>query len=158
MEYLGYNITRTGIQPIAKKVEAIQAIKRPKTHKQLQGFISIINFYCDMWKNRASLPVPLTALMSKHIIYHGPANTKRTLTPLNDLSGKKFYLPIRTLTLRSKCMLMHAKHNLVPSYPRTENQLHSIPEKWIVHNKTVQRQRRNFYPSLQLSKSSETFY
>jgi hypothetical protein len=29
MEYLGYNTTRTGIQPIAKKVQAIQAIKTP---------------------------------------------------------------------------------------------------------------------------------
>jgi hypothetical protein len=29
MEYLGYNITRTGIQPIEKKVQAIQAIKTP---------------------------------------------------------------------------------------------------------------------------------
>ena len=26
MEYLGYNTTQTGIQPIAKKVQAIQAI------------------------------------------------------------------------------------------------------------------------------------
>jgi hypothetical protein len=31
MEYLGYNITRTGIQPIAKKVQALQAIKTRKT-------------------------------------------------------------------------------------------------------------------------------
>ena len=48
MEYLGYNITRTGIQPIAKKVQAIQAIKTPKTRKQLRGFIGMINFYRDM--------------------------------------------------------------------------------------------------------------
>jgi hypothetical protein len=48
LEYLGYNITRTGIQPIAKKVQVIQAIKTPKTHKQLQGFIVMINFYRDM--------------------------------------------------------------------------------------------------------------
>jgi hypothetical protein len=55
MEYLGYNITRTGIQPIAKKVQAIQAIKTPKTCKKLRGSIGMINFYRDMWKNRASL-------------------------------------------------------------------------------------------------------
>jgi hypothetical protein len=30
MEYLGYNVTQTGIQPIATKVQAIQAIKVPK--------------------------------------------------------------------------------------------------------------------------------
>jgi hypothetical protein len=45
MECLGYDVTQTGIQPIPKKVQAIQAIKTPKTRKQLQGFISMINFY-----------------------------------------------------------------------------------------------------------------
>ena len=37
---------------------------------------------------------------------------------------------------------MRAKHKLVPSYPKTENQLHSIPEKWIVHNRTTQWQKK----------------
>jgi hypothetical protein len=70
IKYLDYNITQTGIQPIAKKVQAIQAIKTPETHKQLRGFISsMINFYRDMWKNRASLLVPLTALTSKNVPY-----------------------------------------------------------------------------------------
>ena len=36
MEYLGYNITRIGIQPIATKVQAIQAIKTPKTRKNYE--------------------------------------------------------------------------------------------------------------------------
>jgi hypothetical protein len=67
MEYLGYNITRTGIQPVAKKAQAIQAIKTPKTRKQLRGFIGMINFYRDMWKNRASFLAPLSALTSKNV-------------------------------------------------------------------------------------------
>jgi hypothetical protein len=55
MECLGCNIARTGIQPITKKVQAIQAIKLPKTRKQLRGFIGMINFYRDMWKNRSAV-------------------------------------------------------------------------------------------------------
>jgi hypothetical protein len=51
MEHLGYNITHTGIQPVTKKGQAIQAIKVPKTHEQLRGFIGMINFHRDMWKN-----------------------------------------------------------------------------------------------------------
>ena len=35
LEYLGYWITREGIQPIAQKVEAIQLIAPPKTRKEL---------------------------------------------------------------------------------------------------------------------------
>ena len=71
MEYLGYNITQTGIQPIAKKVQTIEAIKTPKVREQLRGFISMINFYRDMRENRASLlhVAPLTALTSKNCPY-----------------------------------------------------------------------------------------
>ena len=65
LEYLGYKITRTGIAPITTKVKAIQAIKKPKTRKQLRGFIGMINFYRDMWKQRAGLLAPLSALHCK---------------------------------------------------------------------------------------------
>jgi hypothetical protein len=84
MECLGYDITRTGIQPIPKKVQAIQAIKAPKTCKQLRGFIGMINFYRDMWKNRASLLAPLSALTSKNVPYVWMTDTKRTLTLSNE--------------------------------------------------------------------------
>jgi hypothetical protein len=36
IEYLGYWITRQGIQPISNKVEAILNIKAPKTRKAQQ--------------------------------------------------------------------------------------------------------------------------
>ena len=47
-DYLGYHVTRDGVMPIPKKVEAIQALAVPKTSKQLRQFIGMINFYCDM--------------------------------------------------------------------------------------------------------------
>ncbi len=52
LDYLGYHITRTGITPIAKKVQGIINIQAPKTRKELLGFIGMINFYRNMWKNR----------------------------------------------------------------------------------------------------------
>ena len=64
LDYLGYHISRTGITPIPKKIEAIRAIKTPKTRKQLRSFLGIINFYRDMWSQRASLLAPLSALTS----------------------------------------------------------------------------------------------
>ena len=64
IEYLGYWITRNGIQPVPKKVMAIMNIEPPKTRKQLRSFIGLINFYRDMWKNRSELLAPLTKLMS----------------------------------------------------------------------------------------------
>ena len=44
IDYLGYHVTREGVMPIPKKVEAIQALAVPKTRKKLRHFIGMINF------------------------------------------------------------------------------------------------------------------
>ena len=63
-EYLGYWITREGIQPLKSKVKAIHQIAPPKTKKQLRGFIGLVNYYRDMWKHRSGVLAPLAALTS----------------------------------------------------------------------------------------------
>jgi len=65
LEYLGYWITRDGIQPLPNKVEAIQRIAEPKTRKELRSFIGIVNYYRDMWHQRSHILAPLAALTSK---------------------------------------------------------------------------------------------
>jgi Reverse transcriptase (RNA-dependent DNA polymerase) len=49
IEYLGYWITRKGIQQVQSKVEAILKIKDPTTRKEPRHFIGIVNYYRDMW-------------------------------------------------------------------------------------------------------------
>ena len=49
LEYLGYWVTRKGIQPMPKKVDAMMHLEEPKKCKQLHGFIGMINYYRDMW-------------------------------------------------------------------------------------------------------------
>ena len=65
LEYLGYWITRKGIQPTTGKVKAITAIEPPKTKKQLRRFIRMVNYYRDMWGKRSETLAPLAALTSK---------------------------------------------------------------------------------------------
>jgi hypothetical protein len=48
LEYLGFWLTQTGIQPQPKMVEAIARLTPPKTRKHLQRFVGIVNFYRDM--------------------------------------------------------------------------------------------------------------
>jgi putative transposase len=67
IEYLGYWITRNGIQPVPKKIEAIQCIAPPTTQKQLQSIIGLINYYQDMWPRRSETLAPLTRLTSKDV-------------------------------------------------------------------------------------------
>jgi hypothetical protein len=52
IEYLGYWITRQGIQPMRNKVEILQSLilRHPKQEKntELRQFIGIVNYYCNM--------------------------------------------------------------------------------------------------------------
>ena len=65
-EYLGFWITRNGISPLPKKVEAILNIAPPTNKKQLRRFIGLVNYYRDMWIHRSHVLTPLTALTSKN--------------------------------------------------------------------------------------------
>jgi hypothetical protein len=63
LDYLGYEITRDGIQPQPKKVKAILKLNQPKTEHQLRHFLGIINYYRYMWLNRSHMLAPLTGLV-----------------------------------------------------------------------------------------------
>ena len=52
-DYLGYHVTREGVMPIPKKVEAIQALAVPKTREQLRQFIGMISFCRDIGQKRS---------------------------------------------------------------------------------------------------------
>ena len=67
IEYLGYWITRKGIQPVYNKVEAILKIKVPTARKELCNFIVIVNHYRNMWFCRCELLAPLTSLTSSKV-------------------------------------------------------------------------------------------
>jgi transposase InsO family protein len=67
IEYLGFWITRTGIRPLIKKVEAMRNIAPPKTKKELRRFIGLVNYYRDMWARRSETLAPLTRLTSKTV-------------------------------------------------------------------------------------------
>jgi hypothetical protein len=64
IDYLGYEITRDGIQPQPKKVEAILKLSPQKTKSQLRHFLGMINYYRDMWQKRSHMLAPLTGLVS----------------------------------------------------------------------------------------------
>jgi hypothetical protein len=65
LEYLGYWITRDGIQPSQSKVQAIKLLAEPTTKKELRKFIGMVNYYRDMWIRRSDVLAPLAALTSK---------------------------------------------------------------------------------------------
>ena len=77
LEYLGYWLTRNGIQPQPKKVEVILRLSPPKDKRQLRHFLGMINYYRDMWRRRSHYSAPLTGLVSKNVKFTwGPEQQK----------------------------------------------------------------------------------
>ena len=64
MEYLGFWVTRDGVNPINRKIEAITHMKPPNSRKQVRKFVGAINYYHGMWPSRSHALSHLTRLTS----------------------------------------------------------------------------------------------
>jgi hypothetical protein len=64
-EYLGYILSRDGIKPQPKKIEAILAIKLPTKVKELCRFLGIVQYYRHLWAKRGKMLAPLTNLVGE---------------------------------------------------------------------------------------------
>ncbi len=65
IEYLGYVLTRDGIEPQSNKVQAILAINLPTGMKQLRHFLGMVQYYRDFWARRSNMLTPLTSLVGE---------------------------------------------------------------------------------------------
>jgi hypothetical protein len=84
IEYLGYWITRKGIQPVQSKVDAILKIKAPNTRKELRHFIGIVNYYPNMWFRRSELLSPLSSLTSSNVKFEWLPTHQLAFDKIND--------------------------------------------------------------------------
>ncbi len=64
-EYLGYILTRGGIKPQPKKMQAILALNLPNNVKELWQFLGMVQYYRDMWQKRSEMWAPLTNLVGE---------------------------------------------------------------------------------------------
>ncbi len=65
IEYLGYILTREGIKPQPKKVQAILALNLPNNIKELRHFLGMVQYCWDMWARRSEMLTPLTDLVGE---------------------------------------------------------------------------------------------
>ena len=65
IEYLGYILTREGIKPQPKKVQAILALNPPNNVKELRHFLSMVQYYRDLWAKCSEMLAPLSDLVGE---------------------------------------------------------------------------------------------
>ena len=68
VEYLGYLITRDGIKPQAKKVQALHNMANPKTRKDLRSFLGLLNYYRDMTLRRSHIIASIIKFLIRALI------------------------------------------------------------------------------------------
>jgi len=88
LEYLGYWISRNGISPLPKKIQAIQTLKPPTNKKELRRFLGLINYYRDMWARRSETLAPLTALSSKTAPWEWTEEHQQAFDKMKTIIGK----------------------------------------------------------------------
>jgi hypothetical protein len=81
IEYLGYILTREGIKPQPKKVQAILAVNPPNNVKELRHFLGMVQYYRDMWAKRSEMLAPLSDLVGKCGETKTPRKNKVKETP-----------------------------------------------------------------------------
>ncbi len=64
-DYLGYILTRGGIKPQPKKVQAILALNPPNNVKELCQFLSMVLYYRDIWQKHSEMLAPLIDLVGE---------------------------------------------------------------------------------------------
>ena len=58
-------MTRGGIKPQQKKVQAILALNPPNDVKELRHFLGMVQYYRDMWAKRSEMLAPLSDLVGE---------------------------------------------------------------------------------------------
>jgi hypothetical protein len=58
-------LTRGGIKPQIKKVQAILVINPPNKVKELRHFFGIVQYYRDMWAKHSEMLAPLSDLVGE---------------------------------------------------------------------------------------------
>jgi hypothetical protein len=65
IEYLDYILTREGIKPQQKKVQATLVLNPPNNVKALRHFLGMVQYYRDTWARRSEMLAPLTDLVGE---------------------------------------------------------------------------------------------
>jgi hypothetical protein len=144
IEYLGYWISRSGIQPIPKKVEAIKNIVRPTTRKELRCFIGMVNYYRDMWVRMSELLAPLTSMTFKNVKFNWMDEHKRAFENIKKIICREVMLTFLDFSKPFHIYTDARDKQLGAVITQDEKTIAFIVENLIVLNRDIQLVNKNY--------------
>ena len=66
LNYLGHRISKDGVSPDPAKISVVKNYPRPKSTKEVRGFLRFCNYYRKFVKNFSEIAKPLAQLTSKN--------------------------------------------------------------------------------------------
>eukprot|EP00112_Aurelia_sp_Birch-Aquarium-sp1_P010237 Seg2195.9 transcript_id=Seg2195.9/GoldUCD/mRNA.D3Y31 product="Retrovirus-related Pol polyprotein from transposon 17.6" pseudo=true protein_id=Seg2195.9/GoldUCD/D3Y31 len=67
VDFLGFELSRTGIKPQTRLTESTKSYKRPTTKKELRGFLGLAGFHRAFIPNFADISAPLNGLTNDKV-------------------------------------------------------------------------------------------
>ena len=99
VDFLGYELSRNGIQPQTRLTNAIRTYQRPLSKKELKGFLGLAGFYRAFVPNFSLISSPLNKLTSDSSQYVWTDNCEHAFCHLKDLLTSKPILQFPDLNM-----------------------------------------------------------
>lgn len=101
IEFLGHRVTREGIRPFDKKVQALHDFSRPTSLRKLREFLGRLNFHSRFLPYIARIIIPLTDLLK---------TTKAPSSPMTWTSDAEAFFHAAKNALADATLLVHLLH------------------------------------------------
>ena len=85
VKYAGHILSKNGLKPDPKKVEAVTNIGNPKNREELQRFLGMVTYLVKFISNYSQVAAPLRLLLEKDIEWHWTAQQTESYETLKKL-------------------------------------------------------------------------
>lgn len=75
IQFLGHELSQTGVRPLTKYITTIQEFRPPKTIDEIQSFLGLVNFVGKWIQNMATITEPLRKLLRMKLGKHANITT-----------------------------------------------------------------------------------
>lgn len=91
VKYLGHEFSEDKIEPDRERIKAIEQMGQPKSKKDLQKFLGVVNYVRSFITNLSELTAPLRELLKKNVIFNW---TERQTNAFNSIKQQIVNAPI----------------------------------------------------------------